>query len=435
MRSAFTVAVLALLLCLAGCEVPAQTFWSPDGSRAAYVPGSNSKAEAVVVDAAGTIVERLGRSTGGCAWSADSRTLYFAAGSKARRDLTAARPLTKLLPPGLEPPPPATRPASDDPDAMGQIVVSALADGRRAELFRLDEGWAVWYMLASPDGAWLAVAAQDLGAPDEQDRNYVTIFAFSLRTRNLHAVSVGRSYAMAFTGPSTLAYVQPVEWPGKRHPSPVGEIVEVVLDDHAAQPARRRLATALSDSPWIEALGEDVLFTTRQVVLPEAAGAAREHDAPYRLYRYMRSTGMLDPLAEDVGALFRPSPDGRLILFQRFAHEDGRRRCELAVLDLARGRAHALCDLPQHMGPAANAHTPLAAYPAWRAGDQLSFLGEAAAAPAGADGSRQFFDLALYRLTDRFEVQLVRVLSANWPAALKPSAKVDSAPANPANPR
>lgn len=427
MRSASMAAFLMLLACGAGCEIPAQTFWSPDGARAAYIPSSGSQAQAIIIDATGAIVDTLGRSTGGCAWSADSRTLYFAVGSGSRARGSPSRVLTQWLPPKLHYEQPATRPAKDEPDAFGQVVVSAWRDGRREELFRLDEGWAVWYMLVSPDGEWLAITGQDLGAEEEEERNYVSVMVFNLKTRRLRLVSVGLSWAMAFTGPATLAYIQPLGWSGRRHPLPVGEVVETTLDENAAALSRRRLATVPADSPWLEPLGEDLLLTTRPLILPAAPPEPEEQDRPYRLYRYMRSTGTVAPLADEVGALFRPGPDRRLIMLQKLRRDDGEWRSELAVLDLSSGRTHALCDLPQKMQPHTAGHTPLAAYPAWRTSTEISFLGEPA--PAGKDDSdkRKTFDLALYRLTDRFEVKLLRVLSSGWPAELRPSAPRGSA--------
>ena len=58
--------------------MPAQMCWSPDLKRAAYLPTLNEESEAYLIDDSGRLLEKLGKTAGGFAWSSDSRSLYFA---------------------------------------------------------------------------------------------------------------------------------------------------------------------------------------------------------------------------------------------------------------------------------------------------------------------------------------------------------------------
>src|SRR5512146_1783968 len=79
MRNTLRFLPMLFLLVLAGCEVPAQIYWSPDGTRAAYVPTAGSESAAALIDEQGKVLAALGKSVGGFAWSADSKQLYYAA--------------------------------------------------------------------------------------------------------------------------------------------------------------------------------------------------------------------------------------------------------------------------------------------------------------------------------------------------------------------
>src|SRR4051812_8462777 len=67
------VVCLAWLVLLGGCKVPAQMVWSPDGKQAIW----RNETRAVLINESGAKGEDLGDSTGGFAWSSDSKSLYF----------------------------------------------------------------------------------------------------------------------------------------------------------------------------------------------------------------------------------------------------------------------------------------------------------------------------------------------------------------------
>ena len=63
---------LMLIALTAGCRLPAQIVWSPDGSSAAY----RIEDKAYLIDSTGKVTAPLGTVVGGLAWSNDSKTLY-----------------------------------------------------------------------------------------------------------------------------------------------------------------------------------------------------------------------------------------------------------------------------------------------------------------------------------------------------------------------
>ncbi|HEX2971334.1 MAG TPA: hypothetical protein VHP11_03315 [Tepidisphaeraceae bacterium] len=140
---AFVPVLFALLLL--GCEIPAQTHWSPDGSRAAYIPpGSDAKSPAMIIDDHGAILAKLGLTTGGLAWSNDSKRLYFA----------IVDPKSETIPPfetrsgwlNVDETPFLPKPNDAEPDKdKSEITVSVWQDGKVSPLFLL-EGQMPWYL-------------------------------------------------------------------------------------------------------------------------------------------------------------------------------------------------------------------------------------------------------------------------------------------------
>ncbi|MGH7215387.1 MAG: hypothetical protein ACREIT_11545, partial [Tepidisphaeraceae bacterium] len=159
----------------AGCELPAQLVFSPDGTHAAWRVGD----QAHLLDGDGKPLRPLGRSIGGFAWSADSQTLYFATATESAppgHDVPAMsierQWLDPVGPPAstqastettIVPAMPATAtattvattaPATQAGGPDSAAIVQMLRGDTATPLFRLD--WPVWHMALSPDGAWLA---------------------------------------------------------------------------------------------------------------------------------------------------------------------------------------------------------------------------------------------------------------------------------------
>ncbi len=413
LRLAVPTLCCLVLAAASGCELPAQIFWAPDGSRAVYVPGAASESPAALIDANGAIIATLGRSTGGCAWAADSRVMYFA----ARVEKTAAPAVAvryewcnvaaEQLPPVEE-------------DAKEVTAVSVWNQGVSTPLFHVDDQM-VWYMTLSPDQQWLAVVAyKERKDRDDQLRLYV----YSVRTGRLYLLSVACQKGVCFTGPARLAFVEP----GKvRHgvSSDSGALVEVELDADARTLERQHLAYVLpSMTSWLAALGEDVLLTTMPITLPMAQA---EEIPPRRLYRYQRKQQELTTLAQGVGDLFMPSPDGRLVLIEKLSREQGRdsERSELAVIETASGRLHVLKIDGQ---PVTLPPSGMGMYPNWRGPRQIAAAALDGSRPPREHGGRRYYEVMLYEIAEDFTLKPLRLLSENWPLEMKPSVKLGPAP-------
>lgn len=408
------VSLLLLVGLLAvGCEIPSQMVWSPDGSRAVYLSTVHDKSRAVVMDEEGKIVSELGLSTGGFAWSADSQRLYYAtAGPKPQgkppfeqgKDWRATVPGQKT-----------SDEAAKNSDEQEIQLISVWDHGQITPLFWIDPEM-VWHMQLSPDQKWLAVIAFH-AKPHELTELYV----FSLETERLYHLSTGCSKGIAFTGPHRLALVEPNQlYEGK--PSDLGELVEVELDEAVEKPQRQSLLAVLMPlTPWLQPVGEDLLFTSYQFTFPGPLPEKNpEESYTFKLFRYNRLEKSAKVVAEDVSDLFMPSPDGKLVLLGRMipAQGDEELKVQLAVVETVNGKLHLLREQPETVsgqGPSAGA-----AYPAWRGNDQIVYT----TPEAGVEKEdRVYKDLTLYRLTRDFKLEPIRKLSQGWELEMKPSYK------------
>ncbi len=418
--------LLVPLLMLAGCELPAETFWSPDGTKAAYMPPSGANGEAMVFDENGKILAKLGPSLGGFAWSPDSRSLYFATAV----DDPAKLPKTKILrnwanSDSAASTQPATQPAQEDKEKSHSLV-SSLRDGKVTPLIGLPAE-IVWYMTLSPDGKWLAIRAQMMKGEHGEDKA-AHLYVYSMASSKLYLLSSGTSYGAAFTASGKLVFVEPGDVE-RDVPSPIGQLVAVTLDESAVNAPREELATVVATGPWVDCVGEDILLTSQPVTLPSTQ-PLRDKDQPVTLYRYARSSHSLHALAADINQLFKISPDGKLVLLQKLTRKekDGDWRGELAVLELASGAQHVLNNTAVE-SKGTIPESGVCAYPAWRTGDQISFYDVAMKSNEIED--RICHDLVLFKLTPQWTLEPVRTLSKDWPPEIKPSFKKEK-PAAPA---
>jgi len=108
------LALLLGLVAVGGCEPIAHITWSPDGARAAYfVPTAGKLLPGVsyVLDANGKTAAELGPTFGTCAWSSDSKSIYFGAYDKQP---PATPPVVRKWLVDAEDRPPVEAPADDE---------------------------------------------------------------------------------------------------------------------------------------------------------------------------------------------------------------------------------------------------------------------------------------------------------------------------------
>ena len=434
----FTTLAFLLLPVLIGCEIPSQIVWSPDGKRAAYLSTVHEKPNSVaVLDEKGAIVAKLGPATGGLAWSADSKRLYF---SSVQTAPTGAKPFeiregwanaADALPPEATTRPSKELPKAADPQQPGEekdeAVISVWEDGAARPLFWL-ESTTIWHLRLSPDQKWLALMTYH-ERHDDNTRDQTIIYAFSLDSHRLYPLSVAdmdkEKYCkgMCFTGPSRLAFVEPIEVVNGVS-SEIGTIAEVELDVKAEKLERRTAAVVLRRLvAWMEPAGEDILFTGVNVSLPMVAGDV-ENLPPHKLMRWVRAEGKLKVALDDVGELFAPSPDGQRVLLEKITPAANKedRTSDFAVWDMRSGTVQTVCALPLEANLPDKPHAGIPAYPVWRGNDEITFVDWTK--PPVQQNDRAYFDLVLYQLTDKLELKPVRTLSETWPTEMKPSFSV-----------
>jgi hypothetical protein len=411
-RRIIAALMICLLFLLAGCEIPAQTYWSPDGMRAAYVPSSGVAVPAAVIDAQGNVIARLAPAVGGFAWSSDSKKLYFVSIVPKPQNL-APTPIQRgwANVPG-EQPIAATQPE----DNKEESVIVNLWDGSRiTPLFNVPRG-VPYTMALSPDQNYLALIMND--------EKWSALYVYGIAAKKLSLLSFQCGKTACFTGPRRLAFVEPTSMV-QDQPADIGQLVEVNLDDQAEKLERARLLLVFTKfTPWLQPLGDDILLTTLPFAFPgivpgdmDLVGAG--------LFRYSRADNSVKNLVENVGQYFTPSPNEKLVLFEKVHnHADpASRGSDLAILDVAGNTVHVVADAKVAAADADGAmHSGMPAFPAWRTSDEISFTSptEPNKAPVLKD-DRGYFDLSLYRLTPQFKLEPLRMLSEKWPVEMKPS--------------
>jgi hypothetical protein len=78
------------------------------------------------------------------------------------------------------------------------------------------------------------------------------------------------------------------------------------------------------------------------------------------------------------------------------------------------------------------AHDSFALWPAWHGNDEISFTAadESKSTKVG-DEQRLPYDLVLYKVTEKGELQPIKTLSEGWDVAMKPYLRVNEPSSNP----
>jgi hypothetical protein len=422
--------VILLGLALIGCDVPAQVVWSPDGSQAAYRSGTAG----FLLNEQGIVLQPLGQTVGGFAWSSDSKSLYFAATAENDLDSPALTPINfQWLGPTNDP---ATRPAANSPagpaiEPKAVVAVNLLRDGKTTPLFHLRDV-SVWHLQLSPDGNWLAAmtTVSDNNASDKGDApTEFRLFVYSLHGGGLYELSRFCGMGACFTGPSTLAFVEANSLDAVGEIS--GHLVQVKLADGAAAlPRTPLLETILPLTQWMEPCKGGMMFIAAPRAFP-AAPVPESSQTVYKLYHYSCADGGLTVLADDVGELFDASPDGKRILFEKrtapevtttaaaagAAQKPPAMHHDLCVMNANGSDPHVLRSLDEYIG---DPKPPM--WPAWHGDDQITFIATAENAQSvNVDGhDRKVVDLIQYHLTDKGTLEALQSLSGDWKAEIKP---------------
>lgn len=394
-RNLFLSLLLSLSL-LAGCQRCAQIVWTADGSRAAWYSGEPANL-AAVIDQQGHIVAELGPSMGGFTWSSDGRRLYYTS-LEPSHPTPIDRSMLETAPACSQPAdPPATQ---DDSKNFAGTTVAQFNDGRRQPLFSLPR-LKVVYLMLSPDQNWLAaIAYRDSKNADER----CELYAYSLSAKRLYLISNHCAFAACFNTANHLVYIQPSY--DQDHPLSQGRVVEIVLQDKPDSPPRRNalLDVLWSDTYWIQPLGEDLLLTTRKASFP-----ATTQPSTATLFLFTPRNSALVPLAENVGPIFMPSPDGKFILFKQITSDGS----NLSLMNANGSNPQTLRKLPSNL--------PM--YPNWRTSDQITYAAPFDAQSPSTDG-RTSAEVVQYKLVDgRLEPQAT--LSTHWPQSLKPAYRAE----------
>jgi hypothetical protein len=426
-------ACLALLLFFAGCDVPAQMVWSPDGHQAAY----RSTQNAVLLGEDGKVVTTLGATIGGFAWSSDSKSLYFAAYRDPNQPVTAID--TRWLEPTKTPAtsattqPAATQPLPQSDDQNHLINICLLHDGKISILFSLLDTGGVYHMELSPNQQWLALVVSDKTEND----NPLDLFAYSLKSHRLYEISQQCGFGACFTNRGKLAFAQAngTDDIGKL----TGHIVLVTLDDAAATlPRQRLLDVIISQTGWMEACDCGLIFTAAPRTFPGPPSADEPSIA--KLYQFNYSDGGLTVLADATGPLFDLSPDGKRLLFEKITPQEPSATCptitqnspppasqpplrdELCVMNINGSEPHVLASFMDYTG---SPNPPM--WPAWHGNDQITFLGPADQARHAMIGGEdhKLFDVVLYQITDKGTLKALKTLSTDWTDGLKPYSHVE----------
>lgn len=406
--------LLTCALLSAGCHLPAQVAWSPDGKLAGYRVGE----QAYVIDENGKELAKLGQSGGGFAWTADSKTLYFAADragdgeAKPKATVAGTRWVGKAA---TQPAQPATQPAEP---GEAPVSVFSWTNGKIEPHFGLAE--TVLYMELSPDQKWLALVA--MGKHDDENRN--RLYVYNLAGKQLDVISENCRPTLCFTGPHRLAYVELLA----DTKDIIAQVGERDLNEKAAELKFTPLVDVLGPfTPWVAAAGEDVLFTAIPKAFP---GQPFDEDnvGPHKLYQYTRKNKGLAAIAEDVGERFLLSPDGKRILFEKIspAAGDKRKQRHLAIMNANGSDAKMLAEMIEE---------DLPVWPAWKDASQISYSStkhvKQGPAEPGGTGQSRWYDVVLYRI-DTAGLTPVRNLSETWEQSMKPAVKVKEPAARPA---
>ena len=315
--------------------------------------------------------------------------------------------------------PAASQPAAAEEKPLG---VNVWRDGQVTPLCTVPAG-IVWYMILSPDQNWLAVMGWQWKHDGKAERYEISVF--SLSSKRLYPLSTACALGMAFTGPHRLAYLE-ADGTAPKLEDRTGKLLEVSLDETAATLERTTLLDVIpAQTPWLQPLGEDLLLSAYPRTFPGKPTEELSDDTPFKLYHYSRADRGITAIADDVGPLFMPSPDGKRILIEKITPATAAKpvKKELVVVNANGSDGHVLRDL--------TAYPTLPLWPTWRGNDEITFVPpvDPANPPAAAEDGRIYVDVVLYRLGGEYQLQPLRTLSQKWEQAMKPSYKKPGPPA------
>jgi hypothetical protein len=399
----YIAGLLFLTIVGSGCSAPAQIHWNPDGTAAAYA----YRGQAMVVDADGAVLSKLGKSEGGFAWSADGKTLYYAAvtdnadnvieiGTQWVKESTDAGARTPTAP--------STRPE-------GQIVELSTWSNRKSTplvKFRAD---AVVYMILSPDQEWLAFATEQ----DEHYANYVC----HLPSKKVMLLSKPAGLAMCFTGKNRLAFVERAS--GRESvdfKTAGGHVSEVTLDAKTDKLTRTPLIDVVAgETYWLAALGEDLLLTAVSRTMPGKPIAEDDLLAHCKLFMWTRANNGIVAVADNAGPLFALSPDGKRVLIHKITPRNDKMAMMLELQVIYANGSGGMTLRTTREGD------PLPMWPAWRTDSQITLNAPEPKSETRAGEPRQVFDVTTFTLTDKGELINGKVLSGSWDPDLRPHEK------------
>ena len=393
--------LMLLLTVCNGCTAPAQMRWSPDGTAAAYC----YRDKAVVVDEAGAILSQLGRSEGGFAWTVDSKTLYYATETdqadnvldvdmKFRSEASAPAPTT----------------APSQPAKAQFVELSAWSNRKSTPLvkFRSD---SVVYMILSPDQEWLALVSK-------HGEDYAA-YACHIPSKRVYLLSEPSGLPLCFTGKNRLAYIEPASnKPVMDFKTAPAKVVEVVLDAKADKLPRVQLLDVIAgETFWFAPKGDDLLLTAVGRTVPGKPIVDDEMVANIKLFLWTRANGGLVAVADSVGPLFTLSPDGTRVMIHKITPKNEKMpmKYELMVIRTNGSDAQSLRTI--------NEGEPMPMWPCWRSDTQVVVTSPKPAPITSGGEPRNQFDVMLYNLSEKGELQDGKSLSDTWEPDLKPYEK------------
>ncbi len=387
-----------------GCQSPAMILWSPDGSAGAYHIDNT----AFLIDSTGKATAPLGSVLGGSVWTADSKTLYYVASTNPANPVTAAvdwagmSALHFKTRDGDAEPAPADRPKE-------AVEVLAFSGGKSTSVVKFGAGRSQ-YLALSPDQHWLlAVCATE-------STTGFAVFVCHLPSKHLYKLSDSAGFGLCFTGPNRLAYIDP-----DRRDKQIGKVVEVTLNNKPEGPDRTPLMDVVpAETPWLAALGDNLLLTSFPRTFPGKPIAEQEMNA-CKLYMWTRGNGGIVALADDVGPFFSLSPDGKRLLIEKMVAktEQSPGKHELQIIRANGSDGHTLRDLSKHIW--------FAMLPTWHGNNEISFnsTDETAKPATVKDRACLQYDAVLYKLNEKEELEPIKTLSESWDSAIKPYVVID----------
>lgn len=399
LRAVGLVTVLMGLIACAGCTAPAQIHWSPDGTAAAYA----YREQAVVIDAEGAVLSKLGKSVGGFAWSADSKTLYFAATTDQPETAITVESrwrseATRLAGPAK----------TDNPPAL--VELSTWSNRKITPLAKF-EADPVVYAALSPDEDWLAFVTGD--------GNEHGVYVYHLSGKRAYQLTDVGGLGLCFTGRNRLAYIEAAgNKPVADVKTAVGHVVEVTLDAKADKLARTPLLdVVVGETFWLSAVGDGLLLTAVARSVPGEPIADNELVNHIKLFQWTRANNGIVAVADSAGPLFAVSPDGKRVMIHKITPRSDKTPMKMELQVIRTNGSDGLTLRTTFEG------APMPMWPAWRGDGQITLNAPDPKPETRGGEPRQAFDVVLYDVPEKGELTGGKVLSDSWDPDLRPYEK------------